>query len=58
MKLFIKKHQLLPTEGGMGGGADKPIDGWANVRMDRQTDRQMGIGTNMDGPTDPPIVIG
>ena len=42
----------------MGGGADKPIDGWANVWMDRHTDRQMGIGTNKDGPTDPPIAIG
>ena len=42
----------------MGGRADKPIDGWANVGMDRQTDRQMGIGTNKDGPTESLIVIG
>ena len=38
----------------MGGGTDKPIDGWASIRMDRQTDKETGIGTNKDGQMDPP----
>ncbi len=58
MKLFIKKHKSLPTEGGMGGGAEKMIDGWVEVWIDGQTDKETGIGKNKDGPADPPLEMG
>ena len=58
MKLFIEKHQFSPTEGGMGGGVDKLNDGWADIQMDGQKDKEMGIGTNKNGPTDPPVAMG
>ena len=38
----------------MGGGADKPIDGWANIQMYRQTDRQRDSDMNEQGWTDGP----
>ena len=55
MKSFIEKHQFLPTE---GGGADKLVDGWTDVRRDGQMDKEMGIGANKDGPTDPHLAMG
>ena len=42
----------------MGGGTDKLIKEWADVWMDGQMDKEMGIGKNKDGPTDPPLVMG
>ena len=52
----IYQKTFLPTVGGMGGGADKFR--WMGGGTDRQTDKETGIGTNQDGPTDPPKAMG
>ena len=53
---YLSKNIVLPTVGGMGGVADKFR--WMGGGTDRQTDKETGIGTNQDGPTDPPKAMG
>ena len=56
MMLFIKKHRLANCwrDGRRGGQTDR----WMGGGTDRQTDKETGIGTNQDGPTDPPTAMG
>ena len=46
------------TNWGRDGRSGCQTDGWADLRMDEQTDKETGIRTNKDGPTNPPIAIG
>ena len=42
----------------MGGGADKLIDGWVDLRTYGQTDKETGVRLKKDGLSNPPIAMG